>query len=259
MIFTTGNAKGGVGKSTVAINLSAALATNADKYRVCAVDFDFQSNLTNTLIKKGVEIKQCMYDILGGANPDIEDCIYPTVHPRLDLIPSVVELSGLEIGLYADYPKSSLIFRNFAREYLLKNYTFVICDVGPSLNIFLNQALCASDGVFIVADVGSAFSMVNVKTMFNHILSLKGANPDLLHTKMIMNKINRSRLVDKKNIDEIKDTYGDDEYYDTILPVSADFREVERLSHSSIFKYKPRSKGAQAFRELSREIINEFF
>lgn len=259
-IITVANAKGGVGKTTVVANLSAALTTYRQKnYRVCAIDFDFQSNLTQALIKKDVKIEQCMYDILGGQNPDIQDCIYPTIHERLDLIPSVVQLSGLEIGLYKNFPESSLIFRKFAREYLIENYDFVLCDVGPNLNIFLNQALCTSDGVFIIAEVGSANSMANVEAITDHIKNMQYVNLELRHMKIVMNKLNRSRMIDKKNIAEIHENFNDKDLFKTIIPVSADFRVVEAERHMTIFKYKTASKGATAFRALAKEVINEFF
>jgi len=259
-IITVANAKGGVGKTTVAVNLCAALATHRkNNYKICAVDFDFQSNLTQALIKEGSEITYCMYDILGGHEPDIKDCIYHTIHKNLDLIPSAVQLSGLEIGLYKNFPESNLMFRNFARDYLLENYDFVICDVGPSLNIFLNQALATSDGVFIIAEVGSANSLVNIEATTDHIVNMQHLNPDLQHMKIIMNKLNRSRKIDKWIMGEIRDQFTDQDLFETIIPVSADFRNIEAKQHTTIFKYKTASKGANAFRALSREVIREFF
>lgn len=258
-IITVANAKGGVGKTTVATNLSAALATYKKRnYKICAVDFDFQSNLTQSLIKEDTEITYCMYDILGGHEPDIKNCIYPTVHEGLDLIPSVVQLSGLEIGLYKNFPESNLMFRDFARSYLLRNYDFVVCDVGPSLNIFLNQALATSDGVFIIAEVGSFNSLVNIEATVEHTIGVQKLNSDLKHMKLIMNKLNRSRNVDKQNIEEIQHRFAKEDLFKTVIPVSADFRNVEAEQHMTIFKYKTTSKGATSFRWLAREVINEF-
>jgi len=101
--------------------------------------------------------------------------------------------------------------------------------------------------------------MVNVSTITNHIIAMQSENPDLRHMKIIMNKINRSRLIDEKNISEIKENYNEDDYFTTIIPVSADFRVIEERQHTSIYKYKPNSKGATAFRSLAKEVIHEFF
>ena len=258
-IFVSGNAKGGVGKTTVATNLSAALAINQGKYKVCAVDFDFQCNLTQSLIQPGIEPDNTMYEILSGENPPIEECIYPTIHPRLDLIPSATELSGLEIDLYQDFPESNMIFRNFARDYLLEHYDFVLCDVGPNINIILNQALCCADGVFVVAEVCSSNSMVNIKTITQHIAKIKEQhNPDLRFMKLIKNKLNRSRIIDKKNIDEIYKVYTEKNVFDTVIPISTDFQMIEDRQHTTIYKYKAGSRGATAFRELGKEVIDEY-
>ncbi len=260
MNFCVGNAKGGVGKTTVTTNLSAALATNQEKYRVCAVDFDFQHNLTRNLIPKGAEINATMYDILAKADGlTMEDCIHKTVHPRLDLIPSEIALSGLEIPLYQDYPDSNLIFRNFAREYLIKNYDFVLFDVGPNINIFLNQALCAADGIIVVTEVGSSDSVANVQAVVKHVEGLKKKhNPDLKFIKLAMNKLNKSRKIDKKNVIEIRGAYTTENCFETIIPVSTDFQGAEDEKHTTIFKYRPSSKGATAFRNLGKEVISEY-
>ncbi len=258
-IFVSGNAKGGVGKTTVAVNLSAALATNQNNYRVCAIDFDFQCNLTRSLIQPGIEPDNTMYEILSGKNPKIIDCIYPTVHPRLDLIPSATELSGLEMDLYQDFPASNMIFRNFARDYLLENYDFVICDVGPNINIMLNQALCCADGVFVVAELCSSNSMINIKTITEHIGKTKANhNPDLRFMKLIQNKLNKSRIIDRKNIKELYDTYTEKNIFRTVIPVSTDFQMIEDRHHTTIYKYKAGSKGATAFRGLGKEVVDEY-
>jgi len=259
MIVLSGNAKGGVGKTTVATNLASALATNKTKFKVCAIDLDYQSNLTQALIPKDVKINRCMYHILDGQKPDIESCIYETIHPRLFLIPSAVEISGLEIPLTQGFPESNLIIRDYLREYLTQNFDFTIIDVGPNINVLLYAALTTVDAVFVVTEVGSANSLVNIQTLTDHIATVKQTqNPDLKHIKIIMNKLNKSRLVDKKNIKSIYDIFGKDNCFETVIPVSTDFREVERLQHSSIFTYKPGSKGSTAFRCLGREVVNGY-
>lgn len=260
IIVLTGNAKGGVGKTTVATNLSAALATNKTKLKICAIDLDYQSNLTQALIPKDVKIKKGMYHILDGQKPDIEDCIYDTVHPRLKLFPSAVEISGLEIPLTQGFPHTNMIVRDYLREFLLENFDLTIIDVGPNINVLLYVGLVVSDAVFVVVDVASSNSLVNIKTLVQHIEEVKKSqNPDLKNIRIVMNKLNRSRLIDKKNMKDIYEVFGKDNCFNTVIPVSADFREVERLGHMSIFGYKPGSKGSTAFRTLGREVVNGYF
>ena len=129
-IIAIANQKGGVGKTTTAINLSACLAESGQK--VLTVDFDPQGNATSGLgIEKG-EIDKTVYDLLVG-ECDIEECLISNMQENLDLLPSNVDLAGAEIKLLEIENKESLL-----KTYLSKiqnNYDFIIIDCPPSLNL----------------------------------------------------------------------------------------------------------------------------
>ena len=139
-IIAIANQKGGVGKTTTAINLSACLAESGQK--VLTVDFDPQGNATSGLgIEKG-EIDKTVYDLLVG-ECDIEECLISNMQENLDLLPSNVDLAGAEIELLEIENKESLL-----KTYLSKiqnNYDFIIIDCPPSLNLLTINALTAAN------------------------------------------------------------------------------------------------------------------
>lgn len=141
-IIAIANQKGGVGKTTTAINLSACLAESGQK--VLTVDFDPQGNATSGLgIEKG-EIDKTVYDLLVG-ECDIEGCLISNMQENLDLLPSNVDLAGAEIELLEIENKESLL-----KTYLSKiqnNYDFIIIDCPPSLNLLTINALTAANTV----------------------------------------------------------------------------------------------------------------
>ena len=136
--------KGGVGKTTTAINLSACLAESGQK--VLTVDFDPQGNATSGLgIEKG-EIDKTVYDLLVG-ECDIEECLISNMQENLDLLPSNVDLAGAEIELLEIENKEALL-----KTYLSKiqnNYDFIIIDCPPSLNLLTINALTAANTVLV--------------------------------------------------------------------------------------------------------------
>lgn len=143
-IIAIANQKGGVGKTTTAINLSACLAESGQK--VLTVDFDPQGNATSGLgIEKG-EIDKTVYDLLVG-ECDIEECLISNMQENLDLLPSNVDLAGAEIELLEIENKESLL-----KTYLSKiqnNYDFIIIDCPPSLNLLTINALTAANTVLV--------------------------------------------------------------------------------------------------------------
>ena len=143
-IIAIANQKGGVGKTTTAINLSACLAESGQK--VLTVDFDPQGNATSGLgIEKG-EIDKTVYDLLVG-ECDIEECLISNMQENLDLLPSNVDLAGAEIELLEIENKEALL-----KTYLSKiqnNYDFIIIDCPPSLNLLTINALTAANTVLV--------------------------------------------------------------------------------------------------------------
>ena len=143
-IIAITNQKGGVGKTTTAINLSACLAEAGQ--RVLTVDFDPQGNTTSGLgLEKG-NIDNTVYELLMG-ECTVEECVNPSIQERLDVMPSDVDLAGAEIELLDMEEKESILKKNL--ELLDGKYDFIIIDCPPSLNLLTINALTAANTVLV--------------------------------------------------------------------------------------------------------------
>ena len=143
-IIAITNQKGGVGKTTTAINLSACLAEAGQ--RVLTVDFDPQGNTTSGLgLEKG-NIDNTVYELLMG-ECTVEQCIKPSVQERLEVMPSDVDLAGAEIELLDMKDKESILKKNLAL--VRDQYDFIIIDCPPSLNLLTINALTAANTVLV--------------------------------------------------------------------------------------------------------------
>ena len=143
-IIAIANQKGGVGKTTTAINLSACLAEAGQ--RVLAVDFDPQGNTTSGLgLEKG-NIDNTVYELLMG-ECTVDQCIVPSIQEHLDVMPSDVDLSGAEIELLDVENKESILKKNLG--FLEEKYDFIIIDCPPSLSLLTINALTAANTVLV--------------------------------------------------------------------------------------------------------------
>ncbi len=177
-IIAIANQKGGVGKTTTAINLSACLAES--RQRVLAVDFDPQGNETSGLGIEKSSIERTVYDLLVG-ECEIEECLITNVQENLDLLPSNVDLAGAEIELLEIENKETLL-----KTYLEKiknHYDFIIIDCPPSLNLLTINALTAANTVLVpiqceyyaLEGLSQVLKTVNlVKKKLNPALEMEG-------------------------------------------------------------------------------------
>ena len=143
-IICIANQKGGVGKSTTAINLSACLAEKGKK--VLTIDLDAQANTTSGLGVDKNNIDHSLYELMLGENT-WDEVLIKKVSDHLDLIPSNVNISGLEIELL-DFENKEYVLRDVLKEHTDK-YNYVILDCPPSLSILTINALCAADSVIV--------------------------------------------------------------------------------------------------------------
>lgn len=260
-IISIANMKGGCGKTTVSVNLAAAMAVN-QKYntqRICVIDCDPQSNATTALLQEGDEVGLSIYNILNNENPPLDDCFYPTVHERLKLLPNILSSTSLEISLAKAFPESNTILRDTLWDYLHEHFDIVLIDNNPTLGVMLNQSLCVSTEVFVIIEAGSSNSLLGIPELIRHISAIQETqNPEIESIKVIINKLNRTRKADKENLEDIYQEFGKDSVYDTVIPMSADFRSVEKKTATTIMTYKNgRSRAAQAMRSLAVSIFKE--
>ena len=247
-IIAVANQKGGVGKTTTAVNLSAALAQL--KRRVLLIDCDPQGNATSGLGIDKTSLEQSVYDVLVD-RANLGDIIIHTDY-ELDLVPAVMDLAGAEVELVEAEDKL----------YRLKNaitpikgiYDYIIIDCPPSLGHVTLNALTAADSVLLplqcefyalegLSQLMSTIEMV--REQFNPELSIEG-----LVLTMYDGRTNLSQQVEA----EVRSHFPD-QVYETKIPRNVRLSEAPSYGQP-IFAYAASSKGARAYKELAREVVS---
>jgi len=252
-IISLVNQKGGVGKTTTSINLSASLALLGKK--ILLIDLDPQGNATTGVgINKG-DIQNSVYELLRGSC-SIDEVILKTDFKNLEILPSTIQLAGIDI----EFIEKSKMDPSFKRSYQLKDklesvkdkYDYIIIDCPPSLGNITTNALTASNSVIIPVQC-EFFALEGITQLLNTImLTQKNLNPTLDLEGVLLTMLSKSNL-GLDVIEEIR-SYFKDRVYDTIIPRL--IRLAEAPSHGKpIVAYDPKSKGSEAYINLAKEVI----
>ncbi|MBU1169507.1 MAG: ParA family protein [Proteobacteria bacterium] len=259
VICAISNHKGGVGKTSLALNLSTALAIK--KKKVLVIDNDPQGDATKVLIPGNIRITKSIYELLnpGEENkPDIIDCIYPTIHTKLYLLPNVEETAGLDLDIIEKYPECLLFLRNQVRKYVIENYDFIFIDCSPTLSIFVANALYTADCCIVPMDAGSANSLDGLRKVLDLINSIQNnGNPDLKFLKLLINRVDRRTVISKTVMEDAEDRFGRNRIFRTVIPVNTTFQQSE-FAQKTIFDFDQNSRGAAAYRKLAMEFLSLF-
>lgn len=257
-IICIANNKGGCGKTLVASHLAAALSLKGAK--TLLIDNDPQGDSTAALLPRHTPIERSLYDIIDPDTKDkplLIDCVYPSIHKNLWVLPNITETAFLDIKFAQNFPKSNLYMRNALRDDVLSKYEYTIIDCPPTLSTFVNNALCCSDFLLIPTVCGSANSLKGVKALLTLNMSLpEQVRPDFL--KILLNKMDMRKTVHKNVLMDLIDRYGKESMFETIIPTSTLFEQTEYLKACTIFRHKASSKGATAFRALAVELMSFF-
>lgn len=248
-IIAIANQKGGVGKTTTAINLSACLAEAGQ--RVLAVDFDPQGNATSGLgFEKGY-MSKTVYELLMG-ECEINECVIKEVQKNLDILPSDVDLSGAEIELLDQSDKESKLRKEL--EKVEKDYDFIIVDCPPSLNLLTINALTAADTVLVPIQC-EYYALEGLSQIIQTVdLVKKKLNPKLELEGVVFTMYDARTNLSLEVVENVKN-YLKGTIYKTIIPRNV--RLAEAPSHGMpINLYDNRSAGEESYRMLTAEVIS---
>ena len=253
-VISITNQKGGVAKTTSTVNLGAGLAMNG--HRVLLIDADPQGSLTVSLGVKDpdtldISLATVMQDVIEGAE------LYPNkgiFHHRegMDLLPSNIELSGLETALFNVMSRETVL-KNYIGQ-IKKNYDYILIDCMPSLGMMTINALTAADSV-IIPTQPSFLSAKGMDLLFRSIARVRRSiNPDLKIDGILMTMVD-SRTNNARDVMEaLRSGIGQKIHiFETQIPHSV--RAVESIQEGkSIFAYDPHGKVAEAYRNLTKEV-----
>ena len=248
------NQKGGVGKTTTSINLSASLAVLGKK--VLLIDLDPQGNATTGIgINKG-EIENSVYDVLID-KCDVEEAISDSKYKRLYVMPATINLAGVDIELM----EKSSADATFSKGAQLKNkidkvkdqFDYIIMDCPPTLGLITTNALTASDSVIIPVQC-EFFALEGIMQLLNTIMmAQKTLNPNLDIEGVLLTMLDSRTNLGFEVVEDIR-KYFKERVYNTIIPRL--IRLTEAPSHGKpIVAYDPKSKGTEAYLNLAKEVI----
>lgn len=248
-IIALANQKGGVGKTTTAINLSAALA--ADGKRVLLVDADPQANASSGLGVDIRELQASIYECLvSGINP--KEAVMETEVENLHLIPSHIDLVGAEIEMLNLPDREQLLKR--VLQQIREDYDYILIDCSPSLGLITVNALTAADSVIIPVQC-EFFALEGIAKLLNTIKIIKSQlNPSLSIMGFVLTMYDNRLRLSNQVLDEVRRHFGD-LVFSTVI--ARNVRLSEAPSHGqTILDYEPRSKGAVAYKALAKEVMN---
>lgn len=257
-IISIVNQKGGVGKTTTAINLSASLAVL--DYKILLIDTDPQANAGSGIGIDSKEQQHNIYSALIGQSA-IRDCIVKTQIPNLDLVPSHIDLAGFELE----------IVNQVAREYILKeiitelkeDYDFIFIDCSPSLGLMVVNSIVASDAVLIPVQC-EYFALEGIAKLQNTIdIIRKRLNPELQMEGYVLTMYDGRTNLSKMVVDDVRQHFGP-LCFQTLVPRNVKLAEAPSYGVPALLMFSEdgefdisylENKGAKSYIDLAKELL----
>jgi chromosome partitioning protein len=247
-VVAIANQKGGVGKSTTAINLGAYLAMEGK--RVLVVDLDPQSNATSGMGIGQNTTEQQIYDVLVNEVP-LEEIIVHTSTEGLDLAPSSLRLAGAEVELVSLYSREGRLAKSL--EPVKENYDIILVDCPPSLGLLTVNALAAADEVMIPIQC-EYYALEGLVLLLRTIEKIRVyLNPELRIGGILLTMHDTRTNISKQVMEEVRKQYPNETFI-TVIPRNVRLSEAPSYGQP-ISQYDPKSRGAQAYQSLAKEVI----
>ena len=242
------NQKGGVGKSTTAVNLAAALG--AMNKEVLLVDLDPQGNATSGYGIDKRALDGCVYDVLLGETP-VEDVILACVGKGVDVLPSTINLAGAEVELVNEMARENRL--KSALGSLRGRYDFILIDCPPSLGLLTINALVAADKLLVPIQC-EFYALEGVTKLLDSMKRVKNMlNPSLDIYGIVLTMYDSRTNLSNQVVSEVQSFFGDT-VFDTLIPRTVKLSEAPSYGQP-ILDYAPENKGAEAYNDLAREVI----
>lgn len=247
-IIAIANQKGGVGKTTTAVNLSACIAELGK--RVLLIDIDPQGNSTSGIGVNKADVKYCIYDVMINDVP-VKDAIIATDVENLSVLPATIQLAGAEIELVPTISREVRLRR--AIQSLRGVYDYIVMDCPPSLGLLTVNALTAADSVLIPIQC-EYYALEGLSQLLNTIrLVQKHLNTSLEVEGVLLTMFDARTNLGLQVIEDVK-KYFREKVYHTVIPRNVRLSEAPSFGQA-VIHYDARSKGAETYMELAKEVI----
>jgi chromosome partitioning protein len=245
------NQKGGVGKTTTAINLAGSLAENG--FRILCIDMDAQANLTVGLGLNLRTVEQSMAEVLTDASVAIEDVIIPSQNAGIDVAPSTIDLSAAENTLFSAIGREHAL-KEALQGGVLERYDYVLIDCPPTLGLLTINALVAADSVIIPVQT-QYYALKGFSALVGVITQIRnrGLNPDLRILGLLPTFFDGRTLLGRDMLEELRGM-GEHHIFESMIRQTVRLGEAPLVGRP-VTSYATNSEAARAYRGLAREVI----